>query len=114
VSSLRPVHQATILIAAVCIMVSCPMFAFCESCFQNFCINCSIDKPLEENGLDGNALNLVTYPSGAVTLLIFAVGVIMHLVFMKSCDFLAKAELRRTRSGKEPRASTHSGDTIGI
>jgi hypothetical protein len=98
-SNLRPVHKAMISIAAICMMVSCPLFAFCESCFQNFCINCQIDKPLEENGLDGDVLNLVAYPSGAVALLIFAVGVMMHLVFIKSCDYLAKAELRRGSSG---------------
>mmetsp|Transcript_98871 Transcript_98871/g.268523 ORF Transcript_98871/g.268523 Transcript_98871/m.268523 type:complete len:696 (+) Transcript_98871:1-2088(+) len=99
-SNLRTVHKATIIIAAVCIMVSCPIFAFCETCFQNFCINCSIDKPLEDNGLGGNALNLITYPSGWGTLLIFAVGVVMHLVFIKSCESLAKAELRRAAEGR--------------
>merc|ERR1712032_566362 len=88
-------YKALIMTAALLIMLSCPVFAFCEKCFENFCINCEISKPLEENGLDGNAFNLVHWPHGHAALLFFALGCVLHLVFVKTTEWLATNELRQ-------------------
>jgi hypothetical protein len=104
-------HKALLLVATGFIMVSCPIFFFCETCFQNFCINCEIKKPLDENGLDGDVFNLIERPNGVIALILFFAGAFFHVVYIKATERLAMSALRERKTGGPP---THNAGPLKV
>merc|ERR1712228_1109294 len=89
------VHKIIIVLATCLAMISGFMFAFfSESCFENFTIASKIEDPIDEHGLDGNVFNIIILPMGAVSLVLYAIGAVLHLVFVMETARLTRAELK--------------------
>jgi uncharacterized membrane protein YdjX (TVP38/TMEM64 family) len=74
-------------------------------CFRKFSIRDKITESRELGGLDGNVLNVVILPMGAIVLGLFAIAGVLHWIYTKAVDREARAHLRRALpepDAKEP------------
>lgn len=92
-SSLASWRKFTLCSAAVTQLFSGFLFAMGgEYCFRSFSVSSKIGAPYEEDGLDGNAVNIVL-PLGWCALGFFAVGTLLHVVFAKDIGRLTRRRL---------------------
>jgi len=95
--TLKKTQKAVVLLAAVFMLWSGMIFAFLDTtCFENFSVSSRISDDLDENGLGGNVLNIIKTP-GYGALLMFAVAVLLHIIFVKSME---RATLKNMKSVK--------------
>jgi hypothetical protein len=82
-------RKSIILAATACQLMSGFIFALGgELCFRSFSVSSDFRGPVEDGGLDSNALNIIL-PFGRGAMGLFAVGVLLHIVFAIACGRLA-------------------------
>jgi hypothetical protein len=82
-------RKGIILGAVACQLLSGFVFAFgSDTCFRPFSVSSDFNGPIEDGGLDGDALNVVKTP-GLAAMGLFTVGVLLHIVFAIDSDKLA-------------------------
>jgi len=85
-------HRILISLAAFFAVVSGFIFAFFgSSCFENFSISSKINDPIDENGLNGDIFNIIILPQGAVPLVLYALSVVLHILFVMQTARLTRA-----------------------
>jgi len=90
--------KAVVLLAAASTLTSGFIFVMmAESCFRPFNISSRIGARFEEDGLEGNVLNLVL-PVGWLALALFAVSVVLHVSFSTSMSSKARRRLMQVET----------------
>jgi len=95
------VMQTLLLLSMVVMMLSgfiiAADFILSEKlCFRKFKITDSIAADYELGGLNGNALNVVIVPAGAIALALACIGTILHLAIGKRMNIVAQRRLMIT------------------
>jgi hypothetical protein len=80
-----------------------------EYCFKPFSISSDINAPSEEQGLDGDPMNIVRTP-GRMALGLFAVGTVLHIFFAKETSRLARKRLAQTVN--DPKDAPATGELV--
>jgi len=74
-------------------------------CLRKFKITNSIGASFELGGLDGNALNVVVLPLGAVALILACLGFVLHIIVGKRMDAKAAGKLKEEQSKEQSQKS---------
>lgn len=85
-----------IAFAALMMLVSGYLFFFFGSayCFRSFTVSSRIDDDFEKGGLNGDWTNIVQKPVGWIALLMFALGLFSHILFIKAMGRHAAREAK--------------------
>lgn len=110
--TLETVRRMHIMLSTCLMLVSLFMFVMMdEACFRNFNVSNKISDPYDEDGLAGNALNIVLFP-GWVATVMFVVACAMHFAFLRwastetrKCMAEMKNLARQLSPGEEARFS---------
>jgi hypothetical protein len=82
-SKLEKGSKMPLVASTMCLMFANFCFVFMdEACFREFKVNKKIGDPFDQQGLDGNALNIMKVP-GWLGHVLFLIGVAMHFGFLK-------------------------------
>jgi hypothetical protein len=88
-SNLGCCRKSIIIAAASCQLLSGFIFALGgDLCFRSFSVSSDFSGPIEDGGLENNALNIIL-PPGWGAMAMFAVGVLLHIVFAIDSNRLA-------------------------
>jgi hypothetical protein len=78
-----PMQVMLILTVLGMLSTNAAFVGLAEMCFRSFAVSSKINDPYELDGLEGNAINIVILPIGAIALGGFVVACILHIVFVK-------------------------------
>lgn len=83
--SLSSLWKACLVCASFFLFISNVMFVcLAELCFRPFAVSSDIEADHADDGLDGKIHTIVYIPWGLGGLIVFTVGVFLHLVFCKA------------------------------
>jgi hypothetical protein len=90
-------HKLPLMASSLGLMLSNFVFVFMdEACFREFKVNKKIGDPFDEQGLDGNALNIIKWP-GILGHIIFIGATFMHFGFLQWAKRAGKMQQLRNR-----------------
>jgi len=75
--------QGVLMISVLSLVISNGAFiGLSEWCFEPFAVSSKIKDPFEDDGLNGNALEIIIWPFGWLMMLVFTIGLILHIAWV--------------------------------
>jgi hypothetical protein len=106
-----------LLVSTICMLISTFMFVMMdEACFRSFAVSNKISDPFDQDGLEGNVLNIVL-PPGWVATGAFFLASALHFAFLKWAGAEARKRLKALLDSRESQGMVddHEGATgVGL